>query len=89
MKLYMLTFSRTKQGRKETLMIDALKKCEAYKKAREETKHSAAGKGFHQIEEAPEGSKTFRKKSATIGGYKDIGGSKNGYISKDGFNPHT
>lgn len=89
MKLFMLLFGRTKD-KKEPIMIDSLHKCEQYKKAREATKDSKAGKRHHEIVEAPAGSKTWRQKSATIGGNKDQSPHKsNGYISKDGFNPHT
>jgi hypothetical protein len=70
-------------------MIDSLAKCEKYRKAREATKGSKAGNGFHEIEEAPAGSKVWKQKTATVGGNKCQTHKSNGYISKDGFNPHT
>ena len=89
MKLFVLSFGRTKAGKKMPIMIDSRKECEKYKEAREACKNSKAGKGFHEITEAPPGSKTWRKKSTTIGGNKYQAGKNNGYISKNGFNPHT
>ena len=69
-------------------MTDSLHKCENYKKARENNVI-----GFHEIVIAEAGSKTWRQKSATVGGNKcdvvRVGGGLNGYISKNGFNPHT
>lgn len=78
MKLYVLLFGRTKSGKKSPIMIDSLKKCENYRDAREATKGSKAGNGFHEIKEAPEGSKVWKQKKPT-----------DGYISKNGFNSHT
>lgn len=93
MKLYVLKFGRTKAGKKTTVMIDSLHKVEQYKKARETGKKGTkSGSGFHEIEPAEPGAKVWRIKSSTIGGNKDIGtvnGRQNGYISKEGFNPHT
>lgn len=89
MKLYVLSFGRTKVGKKSPIMIDSLAKCENYKKAREQTKSSKAGAGFHEIEEAPTGSKVWKKQTATVGGSKSRSHSNGGYISKSGFNPHT
>lgn len=88
-KLYVLLFGRTKAGKKSPIMIDSLEKCEKYKKAREATKGSKAGNGFHEITPAPAGSKVWKKKTATVGGNKYQTHKNNGYISKDGFNPHT
>ena len=88
MKLYVLTFGRTKSGKKSPIMIDSLAKCENYMKARASSK-GKAGSGFHEITEAPPGSKTWRQKTATIGGNKYQSHKNNGYISKNGFNPHT
>jgi len=87
-KLFVLSFGRTKAGKKSPIMIDSLAKCENYKKAREASK-GKAGNGFHEIAEAPAGSKVWRQKSATVGGNKCQSHKNNGYISKDGFNPHT
>lgn len=89
MKLYVLSFGRTKAGKKLPIMIDSLEKCERYKKARENTKGSKAGNGFHEIELAPPGSKVWKQKTSTIGGNKCQSHKNNGYISKNGFNPHT
>lgn len=83
MKLHVLLYGKTKK-RKKPIMVDSYDKCNNYMKARQHTVE-----GFHEIVEAPEGSKTWRQKSATIGGNKYQAGKNNGYISKDGFNPHT
>ncbi len=80
MQLYSLYFSRTKNGRQELLMTDSLKKCESYKKAREATKSSKAGQGFHEIKPAEPNQDSYRRKSSS---------RKTGYISKNGWNPHT
>lgn len=81
-------------------MVDEKSKCEKYMKARENSgNNSVAARGWHKIELAPPGSTPWRQKSATIGGNKDISGPAvfnrhgirkvNGYIGKNGFNPHT
>ena len=88
MKLFVLSFGRTKAGNKSPIMVDSFAKCEAYKKAREAGTGKAAS-GFHEIAEAPTGSKTWRQKSATVGGNKCQSHKNNGYISKNGFNAHT
>ena len=82
MKLHALLFGRTKK-KKKVIMIDSFEKCERYMKARNNVQ------GFHEIVEAPEGSKTWRQKTATIGGNKHVPHKNNGYIGKNGFNPHT
>ena len=92
MQLYILYYGRSKK-RMKPIMIDSKKKCENYYNAR-----SNNVKGFHTIEVAPVGSKVWRQKSSTIGGNKEStvptinrhGQTRiNGYISKNGFNPHT
>lgn len=74
-------------------MTDSYKKCENYMNARENNV-----KGFHEIRPADEDAKTYKKKSATIGGNKQSVVPKinrhgttvnNGWISKDGFQHHT
>lgn len=90
--LYILLHGRSKKKMKP-IMIDDKKKCENYRDARR------AVAGWHSIESAPKGSVQWRQKSATIGGNKDISGPAihnrhgvrkvNGYISKNGFQPHT
>ena len=82
MKLYTLLFGRTKK-KKKPIMIDSHEKCDRYMKARSNVS------GFHEIVEAPEGSKTWRQRTATIGGNTCQSHKSNGYISKNGFNPHT
>jgi hypothetical protein len=75
------------------IMTDSKKKCENYQDARTHTV-----KGFHDIRLAEAGADIFRKKSCTIGGNRDSGVPKinrhgktvrNGWIGKNGFNPHT
>ncbi len=88
MKLYTLMYGRSKK-RMKPIMTDSFEKCDAYKKKREATKGSDCGRGWHDIVEAAAGADQWKQKTATIGGNKDIGGCKNGYISKRGFNPHT
>jgi len=91
MKLHVLLHGRSKK-RMKPIMIDSLKKCQNYEKAR------ANVTGFHKIEEAPQGAVVWRQKSSTIGGNKSSmvprinrhgGTSVNGYIGKNGFNAHT
>lgn len=74
----MLSFGRTKD-KKYPIMIDSLKKCQNYQKARETNKHSKAGKGFHDIQEAPTGSKVWTS----------IPNLSSGYISGGKFNKNT
>lgn len=80
MKLYSLYFSRKKSGRQQLLMTDSFEKCERYKKARESSKNSAAGQGFHEILEAETEQTTYKRKGEN---------RETGYISKNGWNPHT
>lgn len=91
MKLYTLYYGKSKK-RMKPIMIDSLKKCQNYEKARSNVE------GFHSIEEAPAGSAVWRKKSCTIGGNRATvvpqinrhGVNRvNGYIGKNGFNAHT
>ncbi len=74
-------------------MTDSKEKCEKLKKARENNVL-----GFHEIKEAAADAKTKKHKSATIGGNKSTsvprtnkkgGATRNGYIDKNGFQPHT
>ena len=90
MKLYMLSYGKSKK-RMKPIMVDSLKHCEGYEKARSNVT------GFHTITIAPDGAKVWRQKSSTIGGNKDVvpkinrqgKTSMNGWIGKNGFNPHT
>ena len=75
-------FGRSKKKLKP-IMTDSYEKCLRFVKAREVTPQVV---GFHSIIEG--GEEKF-KKCSTIGGYKDNGDGKNGYIGKNGFNPHT
>jgi len=72
-KLFKLTYSKSKSGKKTTIMIDTLCKCENYKKAR-----SVQVKGFHEIVPANKEDSTYKKKSP-----------KSGYITKSGYNEKT
>jgi hypothetical protein len=92
MELYSLFHGKSKKKIKTLLMTDSYKKCENYMKARQNVK------GFHEIRLAEKGATTYRRKSCTVGGNKPTGvphinrhGTtvRNGYISKDGFQPHT
>jgi hypothetical protein len=93
MQLYQLLYGKSKTKMK-VIMIDEKKKCENYMKSREPNV-----KGWHKIELAPAGSDMWRQKSSTIGGNGNNCGpvkinrhGKNqiqGYISKQGFVPHT
>lgn len=68
----------------QKIMVDSYHKCENYMNARQNVV------GFHKIEEAPADSVVWRIKTCTIGGNKNsIGQTSNGYVSKNGFNPHT
>lgn len=87
MKLYTLLYGKSKKSKKP-IMVDTLGKCENYRNAR------AHCRGWHEIVEADNGAKPWRQKSATVGGNKcndvvRIGRGANGYIGKNGFNPHT
>lgn len=91
MKLHTLLYG-TAKNRMYPIMTDSLKKCQNYQKERDHTT-----KGFHKIVPAEKGATAWRKKSATIGGNKDLvprinkkgGTTVNGWIGKNGFNPHT
>ncbi len=90
MKLFTLFYGR-KKTKMRPIMTDSFKKCENYMKAREHTVT-----GFHEIRPAEKGASTWKQKTATIGGNKcDIplirkGKTRiNGWIGKNGFNPHT
>ena len=94
MKLFSLFHSRGKNKRSLHLMTDSFDKCSNYMKSRE----NSGVKGFHEIKPAEEGERTWKKKTTTIGGNKcntvphinrHGGTSRNGYISKDGFQQHT
>lgn len=94
MQLYILMFGRSKKKMKP-IMIDQKHKCEIYMKAREATKSSKAGAGWHKIELAPHGSIPWKQKTASIKGGGDktnsgpcVGGLS-GYISKNGFQANT
>ena len=75
------------------IKTDDLKKCENYRKARE----NSGVKGFHDIRLADKDTVVWQKKSSTIGGNRDMvprinkhgGTSRNGWIGKQGFNQHT
>ena len=91
MKLHILYYGKSKNKMKP-IMIDSLKKCQNYEKARNNVA------GFHKIEPAPADSKVWRKKSTTIGGNKATSVTKinrhgkdvvNGWVGKNGFNAHT
>lgn len=93
MKLYSLFYGRKKSKINQHLMTDSWDKCNRLKKARENNVL-----GFHEIKEAEPGAKTKEHKSATIGGNSStrvphINRHKktvwNGYVDKNGFNPHT
>jgi len=91
MNLYVLNYGKSKNKMKP-IMIDSLKKCQNYEKARSNVS------GFYKIDPAPNDSKIWRQKRSTIGGNscstvpvinrhgKD---RVNGYIGKNGFNAHT
>jgi hypothetical protein len=89
MKLYTLLHGKSKK-RMKPIMVDELHKCENYMNAREK---SGVG-GWHNIVPAESDAVIWRQKSATIGGNKctsvpRIGRGLAGYISKNGFEPHT
>ena len=80
----------TSKKRMHPIMTDIFRKCENYMNARGER----MGGGWHKIVPADVGATVWRKKSATIGGNRcesvgRVGHGLNGYISKNGFNPHT
>ena len=72
-KLYKLIYSKSKDSKKTTLMIDIMRKCENYKKSR-----SVNVKGYYEIVPADAEDSTWKKKTP-----------KNGYISSNGYNAHT
>ena len=93
MKLFSLFYGRKKSKITKHLMTDSWEKCNRLKEARENNVP-----GFHEIKEAEPGAKTKEHKSATIGGNKStvvphLNRHKktvwNGYVDKNGFNPHT
>ncbi len=65
-------------------MTDSRDRCVKYQKAREATKGSAAGAGWHKIEPAPSGSVPWKQKTASRGNKHD-----GGWIGKGGYSPHT
>lgn len=92
-KLYTLLFGKSKK-RMKPIMIDTLHKVELYKNAREATKQSAAGKGWHKVEIAPPDAIPWRIKTASRGenhaySVGRVGHGVGGYINSFGFNPHT
>ena len=91
--LYTLLYGRSKK-RMNPIMTDVLHKVENYKEQREKTRGSKCSKGWHSIVPAEAGAEIWKQKSATVGGNKcemvqRIGHGPSGYISKQGFNPHT
>jgi len=86
-ELFKVLFGRSKK-RMKTIMVDKYQKCENYVLARSNVL------GFHEIVKAEKGEETWRQKSATVGGNRcesvgRVGKGASGYISKNGFNPHT
>lgn len=96
MQLHQLLFGTSKK-RMKPIMIDTKAKCEAYKKAREATKGSKAGQGWHSVEPAPNGAVIWKQKTSTVKGSGDktnsgpnrVGKGPSGYISKHGFQANT
>ena len=86
MQLYTLMFGKSKKKMKP-IMIDSKHKCEQYMNARTANNGKKGCGGWHEIVPANKGDKPWRQKSATVGGNKCDG--RSGYISKNGFNPHT
>jgi hypothetical protein len=82
MQLFQLLFGKSKK-KMRVIMIDSYKKCENYCFARQNVV------GFHRIEQAPIGATVWKQKTCTIGGNKYEAGKNNGWIGKNGFNPHT
>jgi hypothetical protein len=90
MKLHVLLYGKSKK-RMKPIMVDSKKKCENYEKARSNVT------GFHSIEIAPPDAKKWKQKTSTVGGNKDLvpkinrhgKTSVNGWIGKNGFQPHT
>ncbi len=76
-QLYQLSHGKSKK-KMRVIMIDEKHKCENYAKARQNVE------GWHKLEVAPEGSVTWRQKSASVGDKRT-----GGYISKHGFQHHT
>lgn len=92
-QLYTLLFGLSKK-RMKPIMIDDLHKVENYKRQREATKGSKAGRGWHAIVPAEPNSNPWRKESATKNGnsptkVKRHGEGLAGYVDKHGFNAHT
>lgn len=94
--LYKLVFGRKKSKLNQILMIGSLNECNRLRKAREATSGTKASAGWHDVILADIGDKPRAHKSCTIGGNKDnsnrprvIGEKLNGWVSKNGFNPHT
>lgn len=90
MELFTLYYGR-KKAKMRPIMTDSFKKCDNYMKARQNNVV-----GFHEILPAKKGESAWKQKSTTVGGNKcEIpiirrGKTRiNGWISKDGFNPHT
>lgn len=92
-QLYVLSFGLSKK-RMKPIMIDDLHKVQNYKKQREATTASKAGRGWHAIAPAPPNSNPWRKKSCTVGGNRcervdRVGHGRPGWIGSNGFNEHT
>lgn len=79
-ELFTLLFGKSKKNMRP-IMIDKWEKCEKYMLARQNVI------GFHRIVAAPEGSNCWKQKTSTVVGNKNDG--RSGYISKNGFQPHT
>lgn len=90
--LYTLFYGRKKTAMRP-IMTDSLHKVKNYMKAREKNVP-----GFHEIRPAEKGAVTWKQKTCTIGGNRASSvirinrrgqNQVNGWISKDGFQPHT
>jgi len=91
--LYTLFFGK-KKSKMKPIFRGTFEQAERLKKAREATKNSAAGVGWHEIKLAEPGEKSLAHKSCSIGKGNNsepirIGRGKSGYISKHGFEPNT
>ena len=87
--LFTLLYGKSKK-RMHPIMTDTLNKCENYRDVR----GARMGGGWHSIVPAEKGVDVWRQKSATVGGNRcemvqRVGHGSAGYISKNGFNPHT
>lgn len=83
MKLYSLYFGRSKKRINQLLMTDSFEKCKNYKEKREKTIGAKCALGFHEIREAT-------NEEIEKGTYKKKGANREtGYITKNGWNPHT